>query len=121
MLAAMSHGEPISYLVLEPGVEVLSADGERVGVVRHVLADAEADIFDGLVIDTTAGPRFVDAPEVAELRTGTVTLTLSSDAVALLPKPEPNPAVMEHRGAEDAESPLEHKLRRAWELISGKE
>ena len=121
MLAGVSEGDPISYRVLEPGVEVLSADGARVGVVQHVLADEEADTFDGLVIDTATGRRFVDAPEVAELHTGAVTLTLSSDAVARLPEPRPNPAVMEHHGDEDSESPLAHKLHRAWELISGKD
>jgi hypothetical protein len=27
---------------------------------------------------------------------------------------------MEHHGAEDSESPLQGKLRRAWEMVSGK-
>ena len=31
-----------------------------------------------------------------------------------------NPNVMQHGGAEDSENPAERKLRRAWELISGK-
>ena len=28
--------------------------------------------------------------------------------------------MMESHGVEDSESPLEHKLRRAWEIVSGK-
>ena len=67
----MAGGDPISYLVLEQGTDVISADGERVGTVEHVLGDAETDIFDGLVIDTRLGPgglRFVDTPQIAELR-----------------------------------------------------
>jgi Polyketide cyclase / dehydrase and lipid transport len=32
----------------------------------------------------------------------------------------PNPAVMEHDGVEDSEGKLEHKLRRAWEIVSGR-
>jgi hypothetical protein len=102
---------------------VLSADGDRVGVVEHVLADEEEDIFDGIVIDVRLGPgglHFVDAPQVAEIRQDEVVLTIPSAEVERLPKPAPNPAVMEHHGVEDSESPLEHKLRRAWEIISGK-
>jgi uncharacterized protein YrrD len=122
MLPAMA-GDPSSYLTLEPGTDVLTADGERIGAVEHVLRDEQADLFDGLVIDTRSGPgghRFVDAPEVAEIRTDAVVLTLTAADAARLPEPDGSPAVMEHHGAEDSESPLQHKLRRAWELISGK-
>ena len=119
----MDYGAPISYFALKSGTEVISADGERVGVVEHVLADEETDIFDGIVIDMKLGPggiRFVDAPEVGEIREGAVLLTLSAADAQRLPEPEPNPAVMESHGAEDSESPLAHKLHRAWEIISGK-
>ena len=46
---------------------MFAAGGARIGVVEHVLADANADVFDGLVIDGRAGPAagaLVDAPEV---------------------------------------------------------
>jgi PRC-barrel domain len=119
ILRAMDLGEPVSYLVVEPGADVYSADGERVGAVQHVLADEENDIFDGIVIDTEGGPRFADAPEVAELREKGIVLTLAAAEVGNLPKPEANPAVMEHHGAEDTETPLQAKLRRAWDRISG--
>jgi len=33
-------GDPTSYLELAGGVPVLSSDGERIGVVEHVLAAA---------------------------------------------------------------------------------
>jgi hypothetical protein len=112
-----------SYLTLEKGTEVVSADGERVGVVEHVLMDAENDIFDGLVVDVRLGPgglHFVDAPEVGEIRTDAVELKIPAAEVERLPKPAPNPAVMESHGVEDSESPLQHKLHRAWEIVSGK-
>jgi hypothetical protein len=119
----MGTGEPISYLVLQPGTEVYGVEGDRVGVVAHVLADEENDVFDGLVIDSRLGPgglHFVDAPEVGEIREDMVTLTISAADVPRLPKPSPNPAVVENHGVEDSESPLQHKLRRAWEIVSGK-
>jgi hypothetical protein len=119
----VASDEPASYLTLEPGADVMSADGERVGAVEHVLRDEETDIFDGIVIDIRTGPgglRFVDAPEVTEIREGAVVIAAAAAEVERLPEPSANPAVMEHHGAEDTESPIEHKLRRAWEIISGK-
>ena len=118
----MEHGEPVSYLTLQAGTDVVSSDGEVVGKVQHVLADAEHDIFDGLVIDTQLGPgglRFVDADQVGELYERAAVLGLSAAEAEQLPKPTPAPAAMESHGAEDSESPLQSKLRRAWDLISG--
>jgi uncharacterized protein YrrD len=119
----VAAGEPASYLTLEKGTEVLSSDGQHVGVVEHVLRDEEDDIFDGIVVDVRLGPggkRFVDAPEVSEIRTDAVVLSIPAADVDQLHKPEPNPAVMESHGVEDSETPLQHKLHRAWEIISGK-
>jgi hypothetical protein len=119
----MAEADPASYLTLEPGADVFDSSGERVGMVEHVLRDEASDIFDGLVIDISLGPgghRFVDAPDVGEMREGAVSLKLTAEQVDALPAPAPGPGVMEHHGAEDSESPLAGKLRRAWELVSGK-
>ena len=119
----MGSGEPASYLTLEAGTDVFSADGDRVGAVEHVLRDEQTDIFDGIVIDVQLGPgglHFVDAPDVGEIRDDGVVLAIATADVERLPKPEPNPAVVEHHGAEDSETPLQHKLRRAWEIVSGR-
>ena len=122
--AAMAdHGDPRSYLDAEPGIDVVSADGERVGALEHILADDQSDIFDGVVIDVSSGPgghRFVDAPEVSGFFERAVVLEVAAADVADLPEPSENPAVMQHGGEEDAEGPLAQKLRRAWDLISGR-
>ena len=115
------HGAPVSYLTLARGTPVFASDGTRVGSVEHVLADADADIFDGLVIDVRSGPgghRFVDAPEVASLAERGVTLTIDVAGVEALHRPSENPAGMS-AGA-GAERGLAHKLRRAWDMISGR-
>jgi uncharacterized protein YrrD len=115
--------EPASYLTLKQGADVISSDGERVGTVEHVLQDEQTDIFDGLVIDIRSGPgglHFVDAPEVGEITQGSVTIAVAAADVEKLPQPSANPAVMEHHGVEDSEGKLEHKLRRAWDIISGR-
>ena len=109
-----------SYLTLSEGTPVLSADGERIGVVAHVLADANADVFDGIVIDTGRGHRFVDGPEVGDIEEREVRLTIDARAAEQLPEPSENPATMAADPAEDPHSHLGDKLRRAWDLISGK-
>jgi hypothetical protein len=78
-------GQAISYKVLPRGTPVRSADGVQVGTVRRALENARENIFDGIVLDTSAGKRFVDAPEVARIAEHRVTLTISAQEVADLP------------------------------------
>jgi hypothetical protein len=82
-------GYAISYKVLEPGTPVSDRDGAHVGSVRQVLENEAEHIFDGLVIETPAGERFVDAPEVARIAERRVTLTLDAAGVAELPERDP--------------------------------
>lgn len=82
-------GAPIAYLVLKTGVPVYSRDGERLGRVTRVLSAPEANMFDGIIVDTKAGPgghRFVDAPEVGEIFERGVVLTIDAAEVESLPK-----------------------------------
>ena len=71
-------GYAISYKVLERGTPVVDRDGAEVGTVREVLENQAEHIFDGLVLDTPGGQRFVDAPEVARIAERRVTLTLDA-------------------------------------------
>jgi len=82
-------GHAISYKVLERGTPVQASDGIDVGVVRDVLENRAEHIFDGLVIDTASGQRFVDAPEVQRIAELRVTLTIDAEAVAELPERDP--------------------------------
>lgn len=79
----------ISYRALAPGVEVLAADGQRVGTVDRVLDNVRESIFDGIVVATAEGPRFVDAPEVARITERSVTLSIAGEQAARLPAYEP--------------------------------
>jgi len=116
-------GPPVAYLALEEGVPVYASGGERVGTVAHVLADEGADVFDGLVLDTSAGPgghRFADAEQIASLHERGVVLALDAAAADALPEPHENPAVLDADPADADESELSAKLRRAWDWISGR-
>lgn len=85
-------GYAISYKVLEKGTPVVAADGTDVGSVREVLENVAEHIFDGLVIATPAGERFVDAPEIARIAERRVTLTLDAEGAAALPERDPKGA-----------------------------
>jgi sporulation protein YlmC with PRC-barrel domain len=116
-------GAPIAYLALAVGTPVYASDGERVGEVQHILAAEDKDIFDGLVIDIRPGPgglRFVDAPEVGDLHERGVVLKIDSAAVEQLHEPSPNPGALRVDPADGGGSALTAKLRRAWDLISGR-
>jgi hypothetical protein len=119
-------GDPSSYLTLRKGADVYTCDGQKVGKVEHVLAVPEKDIFDGIVLDTSVlpgGHRFVDAPEVEEIFDRGVLLKIDRQQAERLPQPGDNPAALEVTPDDLAETDgggLKQKLRRAWDLISGK-
>jgi hypothetical protein len=123
----ISYGDPISYEVLATGTAVYSSDGEQIGVVTHVLAVPEEDVFDGIVIaehhSSTGkhehGHRFVDADDVAAIHERAVSLKLDTAACAQLPTPSANPAAIRVDYTQAPPSHLHSKLRRAWDLISG--
>jgi hypothetical protein len=91
--------------------------------VEHILRDEQADIFDGIVIDTSVlpgGHRFADAEDVEEIFEQGVLLRCDRARAEQLPEPSANPAAMEANPADEPDSGAENKLKRAWELISGK-
>jgi hypothetical protein len=94
----MDDGHAISYKVLRRGTPVMSADGVELGTVRRVQEAKRENIFDGIVIQTADGLRFVDAPEVTRIAERAVTLNF--------------PAVEAERHLEAVSSRLGGRLRR---------
>src|SRR3712207_393646 len=121
---ADDRGQPIAYMVLAEGTPVQGRDGGEVGTVKRVLADTGTDIFDGLILDTPDGDRFVDAPQVADLYTRVVILDMTAAEAQTLPEPTPSPAAVD-LSAEDVASDesagdkVRDAARRAWDRISG--
>jgi len=118
----MDLGNPASYLVLAHGTPVLSSDGEEIGTVEHVLADADEDVFDGVIVDMRDGPgghRFADAQQVEAIYERGVVLVVSAAAAEGLPEPSENPATLAADPADTVPDGLDDKLRRAWNYLSG--
>jgi hypothetical protein len=88
----------IGYQALPRGVPVVTSDGTTIGTVHRVQDNTREHIFDGIVIKTDSGRRFVDAPEVARITLRQVTLTIDASQASSLP---------EHRGA------LQTRLKRS--------
>ena len=79
----------IGYKVLPRGTPVHTSDGAQLGTVLQVLDNAREHIFDGIVVRTPDGRRFVDAPEVERITNRRVTLNIDAAEARELP---------EHRG-----------------------
>jgi hypothetical protein len=115
-------GDPISYLVLAPGTPVYARGGVAVGRVREVLADEGKDVFDGIIIRTAHGDRFVDRDQVGPLYERAVLVNLSAEQCLTLPPPSANPAVLQADPAEAASGAerLRDMARDVWDRLSGK-
>jgi hypothetical protein len=74
------HGDPISYQALQRGTPVVSSDTFELGKVERVVDNAKEHIFDGIVMRTDDGLLWVDAPEVARITEGRVTLNIDAAA-----------------------------------------
>lgn len=78
-------GHQIGYKALPRGVPVHTSDGVKLGTVHRVLDNAREHIFDGIIVSTSDGRRFVDAPEVARITERRVTLTIDAEEAKALP------------------------------------
>ena len=79
---------PIAYTALQPGTAVQTSDGHHFATVQAVLVDEKVSVFDGIVVQTAEGTRFVDADLVDTIHTTYVRTTLSAEQAANLPLPD---------------------------------
>jgi uncharacterized protein YrrD len=120
----MNHGERSAYTALSEGTPVLTRDGQQIGTVKRVLADFDDDIFDGLLLNTSEGDRFVDPDRLADIYERAVVLSLSQEEIEHLPAPTPAPPLLEVDPEDTvkrtAGEDLGRELRSIWDRISGK-
>jgi sporulation protein YlmC with PRC-barrel domain len=87
----------ISYKLLQRGTPVYTSDGTQLGKVDEVLDNVRENIFDGIVVRTLGGTKFVDAPEVGRITERSVTLTIDAEQAAALPDRDPKGPAGEYR------------------------
>ncbi|MDX6408406.1 MAG: hypothetical protein QOE13_1477 [Gaiellaceae bacterium] len=82
----MSEGDPLAWIMIEPGWKVSDAGGDEVGRVEEVEGDTSADIFNGLLISTGlfSGSRYVPSEQIGAITEGRVHLLLTGDEVKQL-------------------------------------
>ncbi len=80
--------DPIAYTALQPGTPVQTSSGHQFGTVQSVLVDEKVSVFDGIVVDTAEGTRFVDADQIGSIYTTYVRTTLSAEQATRLPPPD---------------------------------
>ena len=79
---------PIAYTALQRGTPVQTRDGHQFATVDSVLVDEKVSVFDGIVVLSATGTRFVDADEIDAIWTSHVRTTLSVEQAANLPRPD---------------------------------
>ena len=79
---------PIAYTALQPGTPVQTSDGYQFATVQSVLVDEKVSVFDGIVVQTADGARFVDADQIGSIHTTYVRTTLTAEQAANLPPPD---------------------------------
>jgi hypothetical protein len=89
---AIDDGHAVDYTAVTPGTPVYSSDEVELGTIARVLDNERERIFDGVVMSTAAGERFVDAPEVARTAERAVTLNITSEEAQRLGPPEKAPS-----------------------------
>jgi hypothetical protein len=102
---------PISYQAAVRGTPVLSSSGATIGTLEHVLEVPEVDVFDGIVIATDGGLRFIDADQVGQITRSHIRSTVDDTQASLLPPPD-GPPVYRVDALADTGSSLHDRLGR---------
>jgi hypothetical protein len=84
--------DPVSWLLVRRGWQVVSSEGEPVGRIGAVRGEPVKDIFNGVVVRaSSAPPRYVPSELIAEIISGQIKLRLSAEEFAALPPERKRP------------------------------
>jgi hypothetical protein len=105
-------GDPVSWLQIEQGWDVVTTDGVSVGKVAQTEGSKNDDIFDGLAVEDGSQTRYVPGEQVGQIFPGRVTLKMrSSDLGTLKPFQAPPPETAWTPGKASFSTRLSHWLR----------
>jgi uncharacterized protein YrrD len=111
-------GPPIAFVALSEGTPVYDVERKRIGVVDEVVADEQADIFEGVVVHTLPLPGrhlFADAEQIAGLHERGVLLSVDRSALRDTQRRGGGRA---REAGDQLENPVQALLRRAWDRIT---
>jgi hypothetical protein len=98
----MDDDTAVSYQAAVKGSPVLSAAGHEIGKLEHVLEVPQLDLFDGIVIHTHNGLRFVGPDSVEKITRSYLKCSLSDAEAAALTPPDGPPVyhvdALDYRG-----------------------
>lgn len=109
----MTEGTPIAYEAAKRGTPVLSSSGARIGTLEYVLDVSDLDIFEGIVVATQHGLRFIDAERIAEITTTQIKCSLTDEQVGQL-QPPSGPPVYSVDALADSGHDMHDVLRRVF-------
>jgi hypothetical protein len=89
--AGMNEDTAIAYQAAVHGSRVLSKNGKQIGTLEHVLEVPQLDVFDGIVIHTRHGLRFIDASQIERITASYIRCAISDKEAATLPAPDGPP------------------------------
>ena len=79
--------EAVSYEAAVLHSPVLASTGATIGHLEHVLEARELDVFDGIVVSTHHGLRFIGADHVTRITRARLLTDLDEAQAAALPAP----------------------------------
>jgi hypothetical protein len=113
-MGAQDLGDLVAYTFVAEGTPVYDPQGRRIGVVEHVME--VGGIFEGVIVHTHPLPgrhRYADADQIAEIHERGVVLSVTERELHV---PQQG---SRRRRAGVGESPLEARLRRVWDWLTG--
>ena len=110
---AQDLGDSVAYTAIADGTPIYDYQGRRIGVVEHVM-EVEG-IFEGVIVHTHPLPGrhlYADADQIGEIHERGVVLSVTERELHV-PQQQP-------RRSRAGEVPLEARLRRAWDWLTGR-
>ena len=107
----MEADAAVSYQAAVPGSPVLTRSGKEIGTLEHVLEVPGLDRFDGIVIATDWGLRFIDADRVELITICNIRCSLDDAEAGRLPPPD-GAAVYQVSSLDDIGDSLHERLGR---------
>jgi uncharacterized protein YrrD len=83
--------DPVAWNMIDHGWKVVGREGDDLGTVHEVIGDFDADIFNGLTIQSglLKKTRYVPAERVAEIVEGRITLDIDDRELERVDETEP--------------------------------